>query len=212
MRKTRRAAASCLALLLGPWSTASAASTVSIYAQYDRGTHADLYVQNSLSIPLGAVTILVENATGFALNTSLPGVSAPDSVYVSRPLDGVDWDALIVNNTALGVTLVPAGATAFLGTLSVAFPPTLLPGETIYPPTGDVAFLASIYDVNGAPINGPIERVRLGDCGSPYACGFYLTVPELDPSAVVALVALALAVQLRGGKMRRKSGSVGAPT
>lgn len=127
-----------------------------------------------------------------------------------RPLPDVAWDALIVNNTAIGVTLVPAGATVRLGTLTAApDTPRILPGETIYPPSGEPAFDFSFLDAFGTPITGRIDYVY-PDCAlNGYPCGFTVTVPEVELSTAAAL---ALALQLLGGKMRRRSGSVGAPT
>jgi len=202
-------AACALLLTVGASGTASAAS-VAIYPLFT-GFGVQLYVQNSLDVPIGQVEVLVTNATGFAFNTELTGLSLPDSIYRVRPIDGVPWDALIASNLALGVTLVPAGATVLLGTFSAGSTnPVVLPGESVDPISGNVVFGPSFITASGDWVVGRIEPAAA--CSSPQEClpnGFRITVPEVELSVAVAL---ALALQLLGGKIRRRSGSVGAPT
>jgi hypothetical protein len=199
--------------VLGIAGSASAASIATLYWRMGSApSTADLYLDNSLGVPLGGLNVVVENATGFDLNSALPGVSPADSVYVVRPLAGVPWDVLVINNTALGVTLVPDGATAFLGTLHGAAP-HLVPGETIVPGTGEPAFGASFYTASGVPVFGRIDELPPPECAPVFEClpgsiggGFSITVPEpvALPAVVTPLLCLACFV---GAGVRRRARS-----
>jgi len=195
--RRRLVAASALVLALGAWGRASAAEVIiNPYPDSSGSNTFGLYVQNSLGVPIGSVNVVVENGTGFELNTTIPGVSPADSVYRVRPLEGVPWDVLIVNNTAIGVTLIPAGATVRLGTLSATSAgPAILPGETIYPPTGESVFGLSFLDAFGNPITGYVSKYA-PYCEYPYPCttyGFSITVPEPERSLAVVLALTTLA-------------------
>ena len=64
--------ASALVLVLGACDRVSAASTVTMYFLPNLpGNTFDVYVDNSLSVPLGAAEAVVVGATAFSLNTAL---------------------------------------------------------------------------------------------------------------------------------------------
>jgi hypothetical protein len=85
------------------------------------GPTGSLDIHNETHFNLGAVAILTTGATGFAFNAALPGLSLPDSVFTSD--FGVPPYSLVVaNNTAFGVSLVPAFSQGLLGTFQIANP------------------------------------------------------------------------------------------
>ena len=90
MRLTKLCVGIALWLALATAGPAGATSTVALNLQLESGFGPTavwgLYVQNSLGIALGAVDVLVEGATGFSFNASLPGISLADSVYSVRPI------------------------------------------------------------------------------------------------------------------------------
>ena len=88
----------------------------------------------------------------------------------------------------------------------------LFPGETLDPESGEPAFLGTFFDNDGRPFTGEITPfICVGPLPSSASRGFtFETVPE--PLALPLVAALALAAHVLGGKIRRRSGSVGAPT
>lgn len=204
-----------------PFSVARAGS-VSIYPQLESGGPGSpvygLYVENSLGVDIGAVDILVQGATGFSFDPSNLNISLSDSGYYSEALP--PYDALIVNGVGpsptLFATIAPAGATTRLGSFTGVgggFPPVnLFPGETLDPASGDPAFLGSFFDNSGQPFIGVYGPRVCGDPGCEFGSGgfTFTTVPE--PVALPLAVVFGLAVYVLGGKIRRRNGSVGAPT
>lgn len=195
-----------------PLSVAHAAS-VSIYPQLESGGVYGLYVQNALGYDIGAVDVLVQGATGFSFDPSNANISLLDSVYSIQPLP--PYDVLIVNgvfvdDTTIFATIAPAGATTRLGAFTgVTGGVTLFPGETLDPENGQSATLATFWDDAGQPIFGEISPL-ICDGETCSTGGFTLTVPE--PVALPLAVAFGLAAHVLGGKIRRRNGSVGAPT
>jgi hypothetical protein len=199
---------------------AARAGEIWIYPQQDLGASTlGLYVKNSAGSDIGGVNILVTGATGFSFDPGNLNISLPDSGFISQALP--PFDALIVNGTAgpfptLFNTIAPAGATTRLGTFTSAGSPTgivLYPGETVDPDSGDTAFLASFFDNAGQPFIGHSMPLVCGEppCEFTGGVGFvFATVPE--PFALPLLATLAFAAYVLGGKIRRRSGSVRAPT
>ena len=218
MRLTKLCVGIALWLALGAAAPAGAASTVTLTFQLESGGFGStavwgLYVTNSLGVGIGAVDVLVEGATGFNLDLTNPGISGPDSVYRVQPIPGQPWDALIVNNTAFGVAIAPAGATTRLGAFLPGDVPYLLPGETPDPTGPGTVLGGTIFDVNLNVITASrIDPTQFycdpGGCFGP--TGLIITVPE--PAAAPAAVTLLCLAYLLGGKIRRRSGSVAAPT
>lgn len=203
MRLTRLFAAAALSILVSSGS-ALAASTVTLSLQLESGVGPTavwgLFVQNSLSIGLGAVNLAVEGSTGFDLDLTNPGISELDSVYSVRPIPGQDFDILIINNIENGVTIAPPGATTRLGAFLAGDLPMLLPGETPDPSGTNTLLGFTLYDVNLVGI-APISIQFTG--GGSVPGGLIFTVPE--PAALPASVALLCLVCVLGGKIRRNA-------
>jgi len=68
-----------------------------------------MYVYNNGSRAVGAINLLVTGPNSLSLNTSISGLSLPDSSLTINPLgDGQNF--LIVSNTMNGISIVNAGA------------------------------------------------------------------------------------------------------
>jgi hypothetical protein len=202
MRLTKLFGAAALWILLGVAGSAAAASTVTLSFQLESGLGSTavfgLYVQNSLGVGLGAVDVLVQGGTGFDLNTANPGISLADSVYSVRPIPGQEWDVLIINNVANGVTIAPPGATTRLGAFRPGDLPVLLPGETPDPSGPGSVLGGSLFDVNLQVIT-PISIGSTSTCGGEVcfgAKGLIFTVPEpaVPLSGLVPVILAVLAL------------------
>jgi hypothetical protein len=178
--------------LLGVSNVAEAAS-VDILVLNGGSAQPTVAVDNSLGVAIGAINVLVVNATGFTFNSALAGLSLPDSIYSIQPT-GQNFDALIANNVP-GQAIVADGATAVIGTFHAGDNPNLVSGES----GGPYGWLldATVYDVSLNPIHGQITPI-VCDCSG--GAGLRLTVPE--PSAL-RLLALGLLARLSAWGRRR---------
>jgi hypothetical protein len=176
-----------------------------------------LYVQSSLGVALGAISVLTVGSTGFTFNSALLNLSLADSSYVAGAIPGYDSLSVVAVN---GQALLPAFdgtgmPPVFLGTFQ-RFDPygvvTVLPGETDIPGFGS-AFGATLYDVALNPIVA--SSISLHPCDLPN-CGPLLEIdvaPEPESLSLFgSLAVFAVAYGALGGKSRRRKASVGAPT
>src|SRR5262245_60504954 len=98
-----------LTLLLTLFASPAGAALIDVQLSSD-GT---LKVANNAQ-SLGSLFVFVDGASDFAFEPTNTGISLADSVYSLDPLS-IGLDALIVNNTAFGVTIAAGGTTTTIG-------------------------------------------------------------------------------------------------
>ena len=93
--------------------------------------------------------------------------------------------------------------------------PLLLPGETPDPTGPGTVLGGTIFDVNGHVISiSSYSSYRTASCdiAGCFAFGSLLILVVPEPAAIPAAVSLLCLAYVLGGKIRRRSGSVAAPT
>lgn len=158
----------------------------------------------SSSVSVTRIVVLVEGATGFTFDASNPIISLADSSYATHPLPGLAYDVLTIQlNTPTHTAASAFGYFTRFNPLEVT---RVLAAE-------NVAVLGpSLYDAFGVGIVPTlITEAALCDAQGCSTRSLNFSVPE--PGAVVLLVSFVpFSLAQRGGKIRRRNGSVAAPT
>lgn len=170
MKKLIAMAALAAGLTIG---TMASAAPIDLILTSSNGTDWQLSVNNTSGTNIGAVNVLTDGRLSvLTINAANTGISAADSVLSLDPL-GTGQNFLVLNNTAVGVSIANTGATTLLATLTSA---SVISG-------GNAANLLFIdLDNVGAPV--------LMANGNPFDPAIVSLVPE---PATMLLLGLGLA-------------------
>lgn len=185
MGKSLRISVVSVALLLLP-AVAARAATVIVLVD---GTGA-FTIQNSLSVGIGAIDLVVTGATGFTPNPLNTGVSPLDTAFVLDSA-GPGLSALVVNNPANGISIAPAGQTSLIGTFARVADPlafTLIPGDDF--------FGGTLFDPDLNLLHPTSTDAQQIICGEPPCTGvsYQITFQFVPEPALIALAVAALAL------------------
>jgi hypothetical protein len=191
-------------LVLSLSASAQAAGFVDLNVDVYHQDPGRLTIRSSLAAPaLGGIGLLVDGAAGFAFEP-VPGLSLLDSSYIDSIFGGSTDAILFVG--APGAAILSPGQQLVLG--HFVSPSSSQFGLL----AGDEVFGATLFDTSFQPL----QTVFLVSVVCDGACfgeqDYRIIVPESEGLGAVALLALALGAHVLGGKIRRRSGSVAAPT
>jgi len=130
---------------------AAQAAQVDIRLESTNGTDWQLTVDNNGGVAVGAVNLLTAGVLSvLQVNTANPGLSVADSVLALDPL-GDTRNFLVLNNTAIGVSIADPGAQGVLLATLVSSSPLTGNAATLLYSAAEIES-PSVFDNNGNEI------------------------------------------------------------